>query len=300
MIVVPLRISPTESSQWSESGSLWFKLAYVLARYMPRGKGWFPRRIGRVFCKKQKTIIRTANHAQLAVDPSNLDIYATILLKHGTWEPHILSACKAVCRPGDVFFDIGANAGYFSIEMGALFNDTLNIYAFEPQPSLAHAVAVSAQLNNFTKMAVYQIMFGKMEGNAELFIPSHSIHASVVSREPRARRMTCPMTTLDRLIESGDIPPPSVMKIDVEGGEMDVFHGAESMLQAHAPYIIFESDENMKRFSYKRSDIFAYLHTLANYSFFYATKEGLRPAINNLDDMSLSDILAVPPGKSPF
>lgn len=98
MAVRPLQISPSESSQWSEHAPFWFRLACMLAKQVPRGKGWFPRQIGRLYCGNQKIIVRTANHAQLAVDPSNLDIYTTILLEHGTWEPHVLDACKTVCR----------------------------------------------------------------------------------------------------------------------------------------------------------------------------------------------------------
>jgi FkbM family methyltransferase len=213
--VMPVQISDEESSRWTEDRSFFFRLALTLNRTMPRGKAFFPRWLGRLFGKNDRLAVRTASGALLAVDPENWDIFTKLRLMGGTWDKPVLEACIACLKPGDVFYDLGANAGYMSIEAASLFQDAIRIYAFEPQPNLAHIVALSAKLNHFEKLATYDIMLGKQEGVSNLFIPSHAIHASTIARESNARSIACKVETLDNLVGRGNIPPPNVIKIDV-------------------------------------------------------------------------------------
>ena len=69
------------------------------------------------------------------------------------------------------------------------------------------------------------------------------------------------------VVAAGDIPPPNVIKIDVEGGELAAFRGAESTLRRHQPQIVFESDENTPRFGYTRREMCGFLAGLAPYRF---------------------------------
>ena len=147
--VIPVHISDEESSRWTEDRSFFFRLALTLNRSMPRGKAFFPRWLGRLFGKNDKLAVRTASGALLAVDPENWDIFTKLWLMGGTWDKPVLEACIACLQPGDVFYDLGANVGYMSIEAASLFKDKIRIYAFEPQPNLAHIAALSARLNHF-------------------------------------------------------------------------------------------------------------------------------------------------------
>lgn len=295
-ILTPINVTDIEIEQWSEKVPLVFRVAYQLAKYMPRGKGWFPRWLGRRFGNTMKLTIKTASGALLAVDPGNLDIYTSIILKGRTWDQQVLNACKTILRPGHVFYDIGANAGLISIEIANLFQDKVNVYAFEPQPYLAYLIAVSASINHLSNLNVYEVMLGQEEGTATLFIPSHAIHASSISREAQATELARPITTLDAQIQNGYLPPPKVIKIDVEGSELDVFQGAKRTIQEYAPYIIFEADANMERFGYTRQDLLDYLLTLVNYRFFFVTQDGFR-MIENIKDERFGDMIAVPPGE---
>lgn len=295
--LVPLQISREELSRWSAKSPLGFALAKFWSHRMPRGKGWVPRKLGRLIGKDWQITIPTSTGAQLAVDPLNLDVYTTITRKGGVWEENVLTACRAITKRGDVFFDIGANAGWVSVEMSKLFGDALTLCAFEPQPSLARSVAISFQLNGFGSSSVYRLMLGKEEGEANLFIPAHSIHASAISREEGAEKIACPMTTLDQLIYSGELPSPNVIKIDVEGGELDVFRGAAESIRKQPPAIIFESDYNMDRFGYDRSALCAYLQELAAYRFYYINEMGRFLTAKDLSDPEFDNLLALPPGR---
>jgi FkbM family methyltransferase len=274
------------------------RLATFLTKHLPRGKGWSSRLIGRRFGRGMKTTIRLPDGALLAVDPSNLEIYTALAVKGGSYDPHVLEACAAVMKPGDIFFDIGANAGVVSIGAASRFKDEVSVFAFEPQPSLARSIAVSAAMNGFRRVQVMRIMLGRENDEAELFLTSHAVHASAIPREAHATRLPCQVRTVDSLVQGGILPPPQVIKIDVEGGELDAFRGAEQTLRRHTPWLMFEADENMERFGYDRRVLMDYLKDVGGYSFVSVGPRGFLSPVQPVQSGGYNDILAIPPGKS--
>jgi FkbM family methyltransferase len=236
-------------------------------KYAPRGRAWVPRRIGRTLAHGMTCSIRTRTGALLAVDPVNLDFYCQVQLQNGTWEDDVLDACLRVMQPGDVFYDVGANAGIISVDVARTFDDEVTVHAFEPQPTLARSLAASIDLNGFTRVQVHQVLLGDRPGDADLFVADHGVHASLVSREAGATRLSCRMETIDGLIASGLLPPPSVIKIDAEGAELRILQGARDTLRASRPVIVLEADDNMARFGYTHRDLFGLVRELADYSF---------------------------------
>lgn len=291
---LPITVSEDDIGLWPDRLPIAFRFAFWWARAMPRGKGWVPRNIGRLLCKNMKVSVRTRHGGWLAVAPSSLDVYAFILCNGGSWAPNLLRICRQFLSAGDTFYDIGSNVGYFSIELSSLFNG-LRVVAFEPQPDLAQILATSAVLNGYKDISVYDLMLGREVGFADLYIPSHSIHASLVSREEGAHKLRRQVCTLDQLVQSHAIPPPEFIKIDVEGGELDVFSGATTTIRDYSPYILFEADENMTRFGYGRGDLIRVLSGLAPYEFFFATAAGFRPVDeDNMNSAQYTDVMAIP------
>src|SRR5882724_8541385 len=148
----PLTVQESDLAGWGEGTSWQFKLSRFWARHIPRGKGWFPRQIGRRFGGGMRDTIRTASGARLAIDPGSLDMYCSITNQGGLWDADVLEVCCRFLKPGGVFYDIGANVGLMSLEVAKRFGDQVRIFSFEPQPSLAHTLAISARLNNFSNL----------------------------------------------------------------------------------------------------------------------------------------------------
>jgi FkbM family methyltransferase len=218
--------------------------------------------------------IRTASGGRLVVDPGSLEVFAFIDLNGGAWEAHDIAACKAVLERGQVFYDVGANAGVFTVEIAAAFDDAVQVRAFEPQPSLARSLALSAARNGFRNVHVHPVILGAEPGEVDLFIPASTIHASVVARDGRSQRLACAKTTIDAEVERGALPALDVIKMDVEGAERSVVQGALETIARHEPSIVFESDINQDRFGYSRADLCAELRFCADYRFFAVEREG--------------------------
>lgn len=279
-------ISP-ELAGWSTRRPVTFQAAVWWAQRGFRARSWLPRQVGRLLGTTWRVLVPVGHKAYLAVDSRNLDLYTSIL-REGGWEEDVVRTCAAALHPGDVFYDVGASAGYISIALADAFAGQLRVVAFEPQPSLACRIRVSAGVSGFDDVDVLEDLVGPTEGDATLFVPAHSVHASLVPRARRTVALERKMRTLDGLVAG--LPPPDVIKLDVEGGELGVLQGAENLLRTHRPYVVFEADDNMSRFGYGFGDLAAAFPEV--YSFHGITHGGLVP----LDDSSsgVRDVLAQP------
>ncbi|SEF14568.1 methyltransferase, FkbM family [Rhizobiales bacterium GAS191] len=179
----------------------------------------------------------TRHGAKLLMDPSCYDIYATMRLHGNAWDYHDFEKCYASLPDGSTFYDIGANVGYFAIEVAA-GNPTISVVAFEPHSALATAIADSAELNDLRNLQVVEALVGDRCGTADFYLSPASIHASAVSDSGRPSGATLrkPMVTLDSL----DLPPPTFIKIDVEGAEHLVLDGARDTIAQHRPHMFLE------------------------------------------------------------
>jgi len=197
----------------------------------------------------------------------NLDLFVTIQ-NDGAWEPWVRKACITAMRNGDVMFDVGANAGTISNEVG-LACSGVTIKAFEPQTELAHLVCVSAALNRLDCIEVFPVAVGDHCGTIQLHKPAHALHASTAaSGESGERVVDCPLISLDAMERSGQLPTPNLIKIDVEGGELNVLRGATWLISKYQPVIIFEANDNCERFGYTRDDLFRIISEHGSYRFF--------------------------------
>jgi hypothetical protein len=136
-------------------------------------------------------------------------------------------------------------------------------------------------------------MLGQVEGEAELFVGSHAIHASAKPREKNSARVARRVFTIDSLVRNNQVPAPDVIKMDIEGGELSALLGAKAVIATHKPHIVFESDENMKRFGYERKDVLELLSACAAYEFYFIENNGsLVPVVTSNLNAPYSDILA--------
>lgn len=218
-----------------------FTVAAFTQKHLPRGKGAVPRNLGKVAGRKPMFLM-TRHGARLVMASTAWDVYATIVLNGGSWDYHDFGWCVNGTLDSGVFYDVGANVGYFSVEMARRLGGAVEVVAFEPQAALAAAITSSARLNGMNNVQVVQATVGDAARRTELYLAPASIHASAVadSGRPNVGVVQTQMIAIDDLVEAAEIPPPDMVKMDVEGSEHLVFQGAHRTFRAHMPHIFLE------------------------------------------------------------
>lgn len=187
-------------------------------------------------------LLRTARiqgSTQLTVDLR--DYFHRHLFFTGKFEPETTAYIMSLLRPGDVFLDVGANMGYYACLAARLGS---RVHAFEPNPTLARQLERSSRLNGFgAAMTINQVAVSPENGMAELFLsadPQNTGLSSLLALPglSQADRVSVPTITLDSYCRRKKIGSIRLIKIDVEGAELGVLAGANSVLHDLRPYAI--------------------------------------------------------------
>ena len=220
---------------------------HFLSRALPRGKGAVVRSLGPLFVRDRSHFLVTRHGAKLVLSPDSMDVYSTMWGHHNAWDYDDFLICFDSIEDGGVFYDIGANVGYFSVEMTQLTKGCVKTVAFEPQDRLADAIRVSAEANGFgSQLLVMNLLVGDHNGMAPIYLAPATIHTSASADTNRQIKATSEkeMATIDSLVASGRIPPPTMFKMDIEGSEHLAFAGARETLRAHQPHIFIEYNQS--------------------------------------------------------
>lgn len=152
-------------------------------------------------------------------------------------------ALRRCLQPGAVFYDIGANLGFFSLVAAACVGPHGRVYAFEPVPANAATLRRNAALNGFANITVLERAASSTSGTARLQLVA-DLSWSMLDRNwrhPQTRSVIdVEAVSIDDLVAASDASPPDVVKLDVEGWELDVIAGMRATIARHKPTIICE------------------------------------------------------------
>jgi FkbM family methyltransferase len=149
-------------------------------------------------------------------------------------EPELGILARLV-RPGSTAIDVGANRGIYSY---ALARAGAHVESIEPNPALAHF----ARTMLGRRARVHELALSNVDGAGTLHIPfgrrsvpDHLV-ASLRDRGDRAVTVNVPIRTMD----SFDFKDVSFIKVDVEGGELDVLQGGRRTISRDRPNLLIE------------------------------------------------------------
>lgn len=154
--------------------------------------------------------------------------------------------------PDGTFIDVGANIGKYSIKQASRLMFKGKVLAIEPEADNFLKLRKSILINKFQeKIIAVPVCCGKENTISKLYLeePTNGsgVHSMKVKRPYFTQ--TVPVYTLDYLVESLKLPKVKLMKIDVEGVELDVLQGAKEILTKDKPKIIFEAWQPLDAFA---------------------------------------------------
>jgi FkbM family methyltransferase len=139
--------------------------------------------------------------------------------------------------PGHVVYDIGAHRGYYTLLAATLVGAQGRVVAFEPDPSNLPTIRRHIALNRIRHVDIIQAAVSSAPGTARFLVgPDHWIGKLNDGGDLEVR-----VVSIDDEVEAGRLSAPDVIKIDAEGAEMAILHGALETIQRYRPAILVEA-----------------------------------------------------------
>jgi FkbM family methyltransferase len=168
-----------------------------------------------------------------------------MLLTDGYYELEVSALLVGLLQPGDTFVDVGANEGYFSLLASEKVGASGRVIAIEPQARLWPTIIQNMALNRRFNWTLVPSAIGECEGEVDLILyPSINTGASTLVKDgrkahfARQRAMVMPLAAVFRACSVG---PVAVMKIDIEGFELNALRSLGDFLSAgHVNHILVE------------------------------------------------------------
>lgn len=251
-----------------------------------------------------KDIIAIASDGRsLSLDPSSHSYRFVYFL--GEYEPAITSVFRSIVKSGDVCLDVGGNIGWYTTLFQKLVGSEGKVYSFEPIPSIFEKLSANVSRNEPPQNVVLNnIVLGDTNSTIELHIfddlPNGHSSISTFGRENYSS-VQCPMTTIDDYLKENSVGPVDVIKMDIEGAELMMLKGANSLFEQERPPIweIEMALATTKGFGYLPNDLIEFIRSKADYDFYLIDElsSGLRKIDGFEPDDIGANVLCIPTGE---
>jgi FkbM family methyltransferase len=226
----------------SREGFRWYLRRFPLRD----GKGFFYRRFhgplapgdGRVAVRLARGMVMRLDLA----DPDQRKMYF-----YGDYdERREADLLTRILEPGEIFWDVGANIGFFTLLAAACMENTGRVVAFEPQEAAWEQLSDNLSLNPWTNVVVVRAAVTDREGEACLHAARGLADGRANLYRPGAGQTeSCPVrtVTLDGWQAAQGPAGPDFIKLDVEGAELPALEGGRETLTRFAPLLLVEMKE---------------------------------------------------------
>ncbi len=163
----------------------------------------------------------------------------------GTYEPELQSALRELIPSGAIIFDVGANIGYVSLLLAKAAGPTGKVFAFEALPSNVEQLRRNVVFNGMeARVAVVAEAVTQAPGPVRFLVHASGGMGKAAGSAGRddqyQSEVTVPGISLDEFVYGQGNPPPQVVKMDIEGGEVMALPGMRRVLAEARPLMLME------------------------------------------------------------
>ena len=211
---------------------------YPLVRFMVRySPSWGLRRVvwqrivDPYFQGRHQFVARTVVGCKIGGDTE--DMIQRYVYFFGIWEPNLTHWVGWRLKEGDVFVDIGANIGYYTLLASRLVGKTGRVIAIEVSPTTFRQLTKNVQRSGAANIELLNIAVSDVLGKLKVYrAPSGNIgKTGVFQRDGFMYEAEVEAAPLSKLISPGTMRRVRLIKIDVEGSEGAVITGMEPLLE---------------------------------------------------------------------
>jgi FkbM family methyltransferase len=209
-----------------------------------RAEGWFERVTARLRGDRRRpapALLKRAHEFVLdhlpgdhlvSTLPGGERVRAAARYRQLSWNPEEYRAFRAAVRPGAVVLDVGANVGSYTLLFAIWVGPAGRVFAFEPAPEAREGLRKHVALNGLAdRVEIAPYAASSIAGSARFRIDGASGANAIATGGDRghAASIDVETTTIDAFCDRHRVRP-DVVKIDVEGAELDVLAGARRVL----------------------------------------------------------------------
>lgn len=225
------------------------------------------------------------------------------LLAHRCWEPHVMRFLERELRSPDVFVDVGANIGYFTVRCAPLVQ---RVVAFEPVAKSRRYCAMNIELNRLQNVDLRPWALWHEDATLQIRCDASCLGGAAVAPAHQGTALeTIWGAALDVALRRGaiDLPRLDMLKMDIEGAEVSALAGMRQTIDRLRPRIVMEINRPaLAAFGATIDDVWNFFDGLGyEISVFDQWKEREPSPVAALDDLkrlcppdSLVDIVASP------
>lgn len=174
-----------------------------------------------------------------------------IFIKGENIEPE-LGQLNNFIKRGDVFIDVGANSGMYSLKAAGIVKETGIVLAVEPSIEVLSILERSIKLNKFNNIRLRNLCAGDNTSVRTFWLNYNQPVSSSLSLKIGDAQSTSVLTvTLDELIVWEKLERVDYLKIDAEGAENEILSGAENLISTYRPIVQVEDILVPLKFSFK-------------------------------------------------
>jgi FkbM family methyltransferase len=175
-------------------------------------------------------------------DPEQLKVYF-----YGHYhERYEADLVQRLLSGDDVFWDVGANVGYFTLVAATALANRGQIVAFEPGKNAYARLTENLALNPYQNIQTFPVAVTDREGEAVLHLAGDIADSSASlypAAQAQAGQEVCRTVALDQFLRTEGLRPPDLIKLDAEGAELAVLQGAQRLLADSPPLWLMEMEE---------------------------------------------------------
>ncbi len=231
---------------WPKSGLRGLFRWYLSKFPLRDGKAWFYERLHAGLTPADRyAVVRLDMGFRMRLDladPEQLKVYF-----YGHYhERYEADLVQRLLSGDDVFWDIGANVGYFTLVAATALKNRGRIVAFEPGKNAYARLVANLALNPYRNIQTYPVAVSDREGEAVLHLLGDIADTSASlypAGQAQAGQEVCRTVALDHFLDSEGLRPPDLVKLDAEGAELAVLQGAQKLINDSPPLWLMEMEE---------------------------------------------------------
>jgi FkbM family methyltransferase len=167
----------------------------------------------------------------------------------------------SVLSEGDIFIDVGANIGLFSLLASKIVGNEGKVLCFEPAPITCSRLKENVKLNNLKNIDIRNIGLSNKKGELIFYVSKNGHDAWNSFAQSQDNKLESsiqvPVSTLDIEVKDVDKSRIKILKIDVEGWEKFVLYGGKDFFVNYNPIVMVEfTEENTFNAGYPVYDIY--------------------------------------------